>query len=301
MELKPRSCPVCGSTETGELFLAANYSDDKLNSFSFASRKVPEAMHLRMLRCTACDLLYASPAPSLDTLEAAYRQADFDSGEEAGFASRTYIRLVSRFLPKLPDLDGALDIGTGDGAFLERLLEQGFTHVQGVEPSAAPIASAKDPIKPLIVSGLFEPESFEAGSFSLVSCFQTLEHVENPAQILSSALRLLKPGGAFVTVSHNFRSVSARMLGSKSPIYDIEHLQLFSTKSMENLLAGCGFTGVVVRSVANTYPLHYWLKILPIGNAVKQKAISLAKMSKIGYIPVSIPAGNIFAIAFKAR
>ncbi len=95
MELKPRPCPICGSTENGQLFLESNYSEEKTDGFSYSSRKIPEAMHLRMLRCASCDLLYASPAPSPEMLETAYRQAEFDSGEEASFASQTYIRLVS--------------------------------------------------------------------------------------------------------------------------------------------------------------------------------------------------------------
>ncbi len=198
-------------------------------------------------------------------------------------------------------MDGALDIGTGDGAFLERLLEQGFTNVKGVEPSEAPINSAKPRIKPLIVPGLFKPESFVEGSFSLVTSFQTLEHVETPKEVLEAALRLLKPGGAFVTVSHNFRSLSARMMGSKSPIYDIEHLQLFSLKSMGVLLEQCGFSEVVVRSTANTYPLHYWLKMVPISRPAKKELIGFFKATKIGYILVSVHAGNMLAIGFKSH
>ncbi len=38
--------------------------------------------------------------------------------------------------------DGALDIGTGDGAFLAELLRAGYTDVIGIEPSSAPIEAA---------------------------------------------------------------------------------------------------------------------------------------------------------------
>jgi SAM-dependent methyltransferase len=299
MELKHRPCPLCNSTDPSQLFMESNYAEEKMDGFSYSSRKIPEAMHLRMLLCGACDLLYASPAPPQELLESAYRQAAFDSGEEAGFAAQTYIRLLSAILPKLPNLDGALDIGTGDGIFLERLLGKGFTKVQGAEPSEAPIQSAKPHIRPLIVPGVFKPESFAEESFSLVTSFQTLEHVENPRVLLESVLPLLKPGGAFVTVSHNFRSLSARVMGDKSPIYDIEHLQLFSLKSMTKLLGQCGFTEISVRPVANTYPLHYWLKMLPLGTLLKKRLIGYSKLVKLGYWPVPLRAGNMLAIAYK--
>jgi len=299
MELKTRHCPICGSSEHSRLFMEANYSEEKMDGFSYSSRKMPEAMHLRMLRCTTCDLLYASPAPSLDNLESAYQQAEFDSGEEAEFASHTYSRLVSKILPKLPDKNGALDIGTGDGVFLERLLELGFSNVSGVEPSQAPIDAAKPHIKPLIIEGLFNPESFAEGSFSLITSFQTLEHVENPKEILEAVHRLLKPGGVFVTVSHNYRSLSAKLMGSKSPIFDIEHLQLFSQKSMKQLLEICGFSEVSSVPISNSYPLYYWLKMLPIGSKLKLSLIKLSKKLKFGYWPVSVYAGNMFVMGRK--
>ena len=51
---------------------------------------------------------------------------------------RTYARLVRPILARLPDRQGALDIGAGDGALLQELLGLGFSDVCGAEPSAAP-------------------------------------------------------------------------------------------------------------------------------------------------------------------
>ncbi len=299
MKLLPRLCPICDSSEHSKLFLESNFEEEKTDSFSFSSRKIPELMHLRMLLCQSCDLLYASPAPSAEMLELAYKRAGFDSGEEADCASYTYIHLLSEILKSLPDKDGALDIGTGDGAFLERLLERGFNNVIGIEPSEAPINSAKKHISPLIVPGSFNPDDFADRSFSLITSFQTLEHVENPKEVLSAVIRLLKPGGVFVTVSHNFRSYSARIMGSKSPIYDIEHLQLFSLTSMTGMLKKCGFSEIKVYPVTNTYPLHYWMKMLPMPLSLKKASIGLSKKVKLGYLKVPFFAGNMLACCRK--
>lgn len=256
-------------------------------------------MHLRMLRCAGCDLLYASPAPSSEFLATAYRDAQYDSDEEAEFASFTYIKHVSRVFHRLPDLKGALDIGTGNGAFLERLLERGFTEVMGVEPSEVPVGRAKQNIKPLITLGVFSPENYTPGNFSLITSFQTLEHVDNPKAILAASYSLLKPGGAFVTVSHNYQSLFARILGTRSPIFDVEHLQLFSVKSLRRLLGQVGFSGIIVYPIANTYPLHYWLKLLPLNTFIKKQIIAMAKILRVGYLPLPVRAGNIIAIGFR--
>ena len=63
--------------------------------------------------------------------------ASFDSGAESQLAAVTYTALLEPHLNTLPSRKSALDIGAGDGAFVEQLLAQGFVEVVGVEPSKA--------------------------------------------------------------------------------------------------------------------------------------------------------------------
>src|SRR5262245_37936457 len=92
MTLVNRTCPNCGSRDLGRLFAEANVYPEALGRFAFASRKLPEYMHWRLVACRRCDVVYSDPAPSPEDLSALYRDADFDSREEAGHASRTYAR-----------------------------------------------------------------------------------------------------------------------------------------------------------------------------------------------------------------
>src|SRR4030095_11114102 len=112
-----RDCPICGSTDEGRVFAEASFAASALDEFAFSSRKLPEYMHCRIVLCERCDLLYASPGPTREFLEAAYREAAFDASEESRFASLTYGRILRKVVRSLPDRQGALDIGTGDGAF----------------------------------------------------------------------------------------------------------------------------------------------------------------------------------------
>jgi SAM-dependent methyltransferase len=294
-----RTCPLCGSADESRVFAEADFDLERLDRFAFASRKLPEYMHYRLIACPTCDLLYASPLPTLDRLARAYQEADFDSSEEARYASRTYARFLPAIVRRIPDRDGALDIGTGDGAFLEQLLANGFCNVVGVEPSAAPIAAARDEIRPLIRHSLFRADDFEPGRFSLVTCFQTIEHVYDPLAIAHAAHSLLKDGGAALFICHNRRALSAKLLGRKSPIFDIEHLQLFSPSSARALLERCGFADVEIKTVVNRYPLQYWMKLFPLPARVKSKVLTALSRSGIGRLPLSAPVGNIAAIGIK--
>ncbi len=298
-KMEPRVCPVCGSNDESRIFAPENLDPAKIGAYSFASRKIPEYMHARLIECPTCDVVYANPAIVVDELASAYEEAAFDSQEMAGHAARTYGACVRRILPKLADLQGALDIGTGDGAFLRELIDAGFKDVVGVEPSRAPIEAAGADVRPLIRQGMFQTDTFAPESFRLISCMQTIEHLRDPLTICRDSLRALKPGGAFLLVGHNRRAVSAKVLGRKSPIFDIEHLQLFSPRSFQRLLAEAGFEGITVKPIMNRYPMHYWARLFPFPNGLKKRFLQRLQRSFVGRTMIPLPAGNLSAIGFK--
>ena len=294
-----RVCPVCEQVTDGHVFTEANVEPGQLDAFAFASRKIPEYMHWRIVECGRCDLLYSSPIPEAGSLGVLYNDAAFDSGEEARYAARTYARFLPRLKAELPDLNGTLDIGTGDGAFLEELLAAGFTAVEGVEPSAAPVAAAPPAVRPLIRHEMFRRDRFAAGSFSLVTCFQTIEHLADPLAMCRDAFELLKPGGALFLIGHNRRAAANRLMGERSPILDVEHLQLFSPRSVRFMVEKAGFGGVRVKTFLNRYPLNYWMRLLPIPRRLKERTIRLSARLGVGRLGVPLPAGNMAIIAFK--
>jgi hypothetical protein len=126
-----------------------------------------------------------------------------------------------------------------------------------------------------------------------------IEHVWDPVKITTDALALLKPGGMFFIVAHNRRAFSARIMGTKSPIFDIEHLQLFDKPTATALLRDAGFDSVKVRSVRNKYPVDYWIKLFPLPIALKSAVRGMAKISGIGNLLLSLPAGNLAVVGRK--
>jgi SAM-dependent methyltransferase len=297
INLQRRPCPICRDRAAARLFAEPDLGLAALDKFAFASRKLPEYMHWRLWECCACDLVYADPAPSALDLAALYRDADFDSRLEAGYASRTYARLLSRFLADLPDRDGAVDVGTGDGGFLSELLAAGFENVAGIEPSTAPIEAADPAVRPLIRHDSFHQNSFAPESLSLITCFQTIEHLSEPLEFCMAARRALKPGGGLFLVGHDRRALSARVLGRKSPIYDIEHLQLFSPASLRSLLTSAGFSRVTGKTVLNRYPIKYWARLFPFPPFAKDRILRAITSLGIGRLAIPLPAGNLAAFA----
>lgn len=293
MTSKTRPCSVC-KKQSDELHSEGNFQHENLHQFSFSSRKEPEPFHLRLYFCKSCDLIYANPALEKDVLDQGYEQAAFDSNVEAAFAARTY----AKYLPQKPAINSALDIGTGGGEFLFELQKSGVKNLSGIEPSTSAINTAHEKIKPCIKRGFFNKNSYQENQFDLISCFQTLEHVPDPLQLCLDANSLLQKDGRFFVVTHNYRGAVNRILDKKSPIYDIEHLQLFSPISLRKLLESAGFRDVKVFSIINTYPLFYWVKLFP-KVPLKRQLVEFLKKIKIGYLPIPLPIGNLGAIATK--
>jgi 2-polyprenyl-3-methyl-5-hydroxy-6-metoxy-1,4-benzoquinol methylase len=279
----------------------SNIDETQLTEFAFASRKYPEYMHPRMVECAECGLLYGNPVLAQRALTEAYKEAAFDSGQESFFASETYAKLVAAQLRQLGCHDSALDIGAGDGQFIERLLSLDFRSVTGIEPSAAPIVQSKSSIRSMIRQDIFRRTDFEPGQFDLITCFQVMEHLWDPAQLTRDVLSLLRPGGLFLSVMHDVNALPARVLGTKSPIFDIEHLQLFSRETIATMLQRAGFTDIVVTSVWNRYPAHYWLKLVPLQVGIKKRLIRFSQWTRLGKIACSFPAGNLAAAAWKPK
>ncbi len=295
-----RRCPVCDSgPDRTALFVDETVDPARINAFSFASRKEPEYMSHRMVRCQVCDLVYVDTPPRQDELAHAYHQAEYDSSEEANDAALAYIQAIAPTLARLPDKGRALEIGTGTGVFLEHLQRAGFKHLHGVEPSRAAIASAPAHRQAWIRESIFVEEDFEPASFDLVCCFMTLEHVLDPGQIARSVMRLLRPGGAFVTVTHDYRSLVNRAMGQRSPIIDIEHMQLFSKPSARELFERCGYQDISVVDFANRYALSYWMRLMPLPAPLKRATTAALSGIGLGRLKVSLNVGNTVSVGFK--
>jgi SAM-dependent methyltransferase len=298
--LAARACPLCGAGgDRAEPFLRDTRDEGRITAYSFASRKTPEYMSHAMVRCRDCDLAYVDRPPSAGTLAESYHDAGYDSAREAEDAADAYLRAIRPVLARLPTGGSALEIGTGTASFLERLRGAGFSTLVGVEPSLAAIAAAPAHRRDWIREGIFAGEDFAPASFDLITCFMTLEHVPDPGALVKAAHRLLRPGGAFVAVTHDRRAWLNRLLGARSPIVDIEHMQLFSADSSRALLAYNDYLDVGGHSFRNAYAPSYWLRLLPMPAGAKRGLTSIAQRSGIDRCRIPVNVGNFMSWGFR--
>ena len=94
--------------------------------------------------------------------------------------------------------------------------------------------------------------------------------------------------------------MSCRLLDRRSPIFDVEHLQLFTPQSLRRLLSEAGLRDITVRPVYNRYPVAYWTKLFPFPGRIKSGLLWLLKITAIGRIPLVLPAGNLVVWGFRS-
>jgi 2-polyprenyl-6-hydroxyphenyl methylase/3-demethylubiquinone-9 3-methyltransferase len=121
-------------------------------------------------------------------------------------------------------LDGKriLDVGCGGGILAEALALKG-ARVTGIDMAELSLEIAR---LHLHESGLdvdYQLSTAEAfaeqneAQFDIVTCLEMLEHVPDPASIITSATRLLKPGGVLIlsTINRNPKSFALAILGAE--------------------------------------------------------------------------------------
>lgn len=299
IELQATVCAICGTPGNATELYPANFDPQSFNPTIFSARRLPDRIHYRMVTCNSCGLVRSDPVIDPEVLTALYAQSSFDYGEEVASLQRTYGRYLKRLEKYGVHKAELLEIGCGNGFFLEEALKQEYREVSGVEPSQEACEKAPSAIKACIVCDIMRPGLFEAKQFDVICLFQVFDHLPYPTEMLETCLESLKPEGLLLVLNHNVEAMSARLLKEKSPIIDLEHTYLYSPDTLKKIVSQCGYEVREQGSVFNRYSLQYLARLIPLPAKIKRLVLNFLRRSGWGRIPVSVSLGNIYLIAQK--
>lgn len=189
------SCPLCGSRDNrriGEIETRAIVYFYRRRFGVDVSRLVTGlGSVVAMVRCHRCGLEFHRPSVEGDG------SFYHDLAESPGYYDpvRWEFSLVQE---EVAGADSILDVGCGTGAFLAATdIDDRWGHE--INPASRKALDAQGiRVAPRDLSEL--PES----GFEVVTLFQVLEHVMNPAPLIDTAVRLLRPGGRlYISVPNN--------------------------------------------------------------------------------------------------
>ncbi len=154
-----------------------------------------------------------------------------------------------------------LDLGCGTGQFTIPMLEQGYQSICA-DLDAPRLRQVLDACRPKgLDSAATRADAamlpFRSGCFDSVVCREMIEHIDEPGAVIDEIWRILEPEGMLcVTVpsAHTeryFQCVDSRWLEMAG------HVNVFTRKSMCELLEGHGFKVVEVRG-RNCYYAFFW-------------------------------------------
>jgi SAM-dependent methyltransferase len=292
-------CAICGFADEADEVYAPSLSPDAFTPATFSARRPPDRVHYRMVRCRRCGLVRSDPTASAEVMADLYRGSTFDYGEELQGLRATYGKALDRVAARVPSRHGLLDIGCGNGFVLGLALDRGWDGVRGVEPSADAIARAPSALASMIVHDIMRPGLFASESFDAVTLFQVLDHMPDPLTLLRECRKILRPGGVVLALNHNVSAWSARLLGERSPIVDVEHTYLYSPETMRKLFEQAGFAEITVGAVCNTYSLAYLVHLLPFPERLKASVVPRLRHTRAGRFQLTVPLGNLCLVAHR--
>ena len=297
--LIPSRCAICGTEGGATEIYPANFDAKALNPAVFSARRLPDNIHYRLARCQTCGLVRSDPIAPQGLLTQLYTQSTFTYGDEVADLRFTYGRNLARLERYGVRKEALLEIGCGTGFFLEEALNQGYRVVQGIEPSRQAVEQARPEVREQIVCGFLEPNVFPPERFDVICLFQVFDHLAEPGALLEECFRLLRPGGYMICINHNVEAFSARLLGERSPIVDIEHTYLYSPRTMTRIFLEHGFQVREVGPMLNRYSLYYLWRLLPLPAPFKRVVLEWLRRNPVGQCRFSVPLGNLRIIAEK--
>lgn len=238
LALVPARCCICGHDDADPVAVGED----------FEYRTSPDTF--LAVRCRDCGLIYLNPRPAVAELPRIYppeyHAFDF-SAERYGFVFRVRRRLEARRLlglaRGLPSDARILDVGCGDGFHLRLLRDFGAAgwSLEGVDASERAVAAARA-AGLRVHLGTIQDVMLSPASYDLALLIATIEHVDDPAEVLAAVRDVLRPGGRVVVVTDNAGSLDFRLAGARhwGGYHFPRHWNLFDRRTLSLLAERSG-------------------------------------------------------------
>lgn len=233
--MNPQICPVCNGNHSARTTTVRDYADPGV-SFSLS-------------QCALCEVAFLTVPPPDALLRE--RSAEYQATMKAiledlrnTVVGRFAIRVLrnGRTPPGIPR-GRLLDIGCSSGEYLARLNGLGWD-VSGIEYDPDAARHAREVLKLDVRTGRAEEAlpSYPPASFDLVTMWHVLEHLQDPALVLSEVRRVLKPGGRLIAEVPNYGSAWRWLLRDCwFPLEYPYHRFHFTPRALTRLLESAGF------------------------------------------------------------
>lgn len=186
-------CPICGAASRLRYALPSRKVRNALEQYY--DETLPDVVAIpdtSLYRCKFCTLEFAHPA-----IPGSHAFYEFLVAQPTYYSSDRWEWGVVRDLMRQATEPVALvDIGCGDGQFIEMLRELPHVRAVGLDTTASSIAKCRERKLTAYEETISEHRQRNADQrYDVVTAFHCLEHVADPSQFVEEMLALLAPGG----------------------------------------------------------------------------------------------------------
>jgi len=207
--------------------------------------RAPDRLHgrhdqYRLDRCQACSLVWLSNPPHPSEMHLHYTDAYHRIISAGGENSPARWGFRKEALDHYKHSGTLLDLGCSSGAFLTFMRNESW-RLYGIEMSPEAAKTAESSSGAQVFAGDIPDAPFHPESFDVITCFDVLEHLYQPRQVMVKVAEWLKPGGIFYVLVPNVDSAEARVFGSYWHGLELpRHLFHYSPASLKFLAASVG-------------------------------------------------------------
>lgn len=292
------NCNLCGANDAMLLYPNTLPKDrcfeDDVQSFRCTSSGY--GVHPLIVQCRSCGLVYANPRHEESTILHNYEEVIdrlyMEEREGRVLTFRRNLRPLEKLVTPVPSRK-LLDVGCHMGVFLEIAQERGW-EVWGVEPSHWATEQARRKGLRVMASTL-KKAGFADESFDVVTMWDVVEHLTNPANELQEVNRVLKKGALVCIHTMNIESLFARLMGSRWPWLMEMHLYYFTPWTLAKMLEKTGFQVIRTISQGRFLRLGYLIsRFEPYSKRASRLLQRLAEALQLTGVPVPINLGDLF-------
>ncbi|MGD1847181.1 MAG: class I SAM-dependent methyltransferase [Salibacteraceae bacterium] len=202
-----------------------------------------------MHRCKECSAVVLHPPPSIEEImELPYDETYYGEGEKKfsplieavlDYFRSSRARLLNKYLKGSGRI---LDIGCGNGIFLDSMTHQGDYEIYGIELDGESARRAAQVPNIHLQIGPLSWEDYPENHFDAITLFHVFEHLTEPRETLEIMERILKPDGTLILSFPNIDSWQSRWFkGNWFHLDPPRHLFFFTPKDFKREMNGLGF------------------------------------------------------------
>ena len=272
--------------------------------------------------CRQCTLVSLLPLQSQAEIEALYDghgNWELLAPEEVAVPNRRRRKAIEARHGAQPGT--IYDIGASHGAFLAEMQAHGW-EVSGLEPAAEDARVTSERLGRPIDVMFFGPDTTPPGQYDVVTCWDVLEHMRDPAACLATMMRFVKPGGLLIIAIPHIDGVPAKRLKDRwRYIVPPYHIHFFPETWLREQAATLDAELLAIDGFAK---VHAWAEALvpramqqkvsaampnrmnaneaaPRRSGVRAAARKLARRAvlQINQTPVPLPAADLIDVTFR--